>query len=409
MCLDNNKLKVCYVYQDQYPWDVRVEKIATALAEECTEVHIISRNRDGLPNKEMISDNLYVHRLSKGVNRLTRSLLNFPAFFSPFWIKKIANIVKTYSADLIIVRDLPLSPAAYVAAKITNTPVLMDMAENYPALIKSTWTYRGPNPIDYVVRNPTFLKWLERLIIPLLDGILVVSRHSADRIQKILRNKSKVWVVSNTPILRDKNEQEKGATLANEIRSKSSFILLYVGFLEAHRGLEIPIKAVAQLAKTMPDILLVIVGKGTFGNKLKELVKQLGIEKNIVFTGWVSHREVVSFITNADICLIPHYVTEHTDTTFPNKIFDYMAQKKPIIVTQSKALSQIVERSNCGFIYQDNSPDSLSYVVNKLVDPNIRERLGLNGWRAVQEEFNWHYDKLRLFDAINQISIKKKR
>jgi glycosyltransferase involved in cell wall biosynthesis len=405
MTLNQNELKVCYIYQDQYPWDVRVKKITNALAEEGIEVHIISRNRDCLPAHEKLSHNLYVHRLSGNVNKYILNIINFPAFFSPFWINKITNIVRKYSIDIIIVRDLPLSPAAYIAAKATNKPVVMDMAENYPALIKSTWTYRGPKPIDYIVRNPALLKWLERLIIPFLDGVLVVSRYSGKRIEKICKNQQKVWIVSNTPIIHDSNEHLQKIGITHRIRSNSSFILLYVGFIEAHRGLEIPIKTVSLLAEIMPDILLVIVGKGSFESRLKDLVIDLGIENNVIFTGWIPHNQVPSFINIADVCLIPHYVTEHTDTTFPNKIFDYMAQRKAVIVTQSRALSEIVENANCGLTYKDNSPESLCNAIRKLFDVRVRKTLGDNGWAAIQKELNWNHDKIRLLDAINELTI----
>ena len=116
MPLKERDLKVCYIYQDQYPWDVRVEKITHTLAKEGIEVHIISRNRDCLPIREKLSHNLYVHRLPGNVNKYIRNIINSPAFFSPFWIKKIINIVRTCSIDIMIVRDLPLSPAAYVIA-----------------------------------------------------------------------------------------------------------------------------------------------------------------------------------------------------------------------------------------------------------------------------------------------------
>ena len=141
-------MRVCYVYQDHYPWDVRAEKIMNSLAAQGIEGHIISRNRNGAAPRERLRHNLYVHRLSGCHNPYLSGFINFPAFFSPFWIIKIVSIIRSTFSDLIIIRDLPLAPAALAAGKMTSLPVLMDMAENYPAMIKDTWRFRGPKLTD---------------------------------------------------------------------------------------------------------------------------------------------------------------------------------------------------------------------------------------------------------------------
>jgi glycosyltransferase involved in cell wall biosynthesis len=403
--MDNYKrLNVCYIYQDQYPWDIRVDKITATLASKGASVHILSRNRDGLPVKERISDNIVIHRLSAAFNNWSRNLMNFPAFFSPFWLKAIIDTIHNEDINIIIVRDLPLAPAAYIAGLLTKRPVLLDMAENYPALIQSMWTFRGQKLIDYVIRNPILLRWLERAVLPRMDGILVVSSYSGKRVDAICGGKQSIWVVGNTPIIGEKKSQGEGdASRAKTIRARSSLILIYVGFVEAHRGLDTPIRAIAYIAKKRPDILLVIVGKGGYEAKYKELARELGIENNVLFTGWVQHEQINDMINIADIGLIPHYITEHTDTTLPNKIFDYMAQGKPVIVTQSKALIDVVNNANCGMVYKDTSPEELVNVIEKMSDRELRTILGANGREAIKREYNWDRESKRLWTAMNAI------
>ena len=129
-------MSICYVYQDEYPWEVRVEKIVKSLAKYGFEVHIASRNRTGRPTEEQIEKNIFIHRLPNGFGSLSRYFINFPAFFSPFWLAAIITIVRKYDIKLIIVRDLPLGPTAVLAGKLVKVPVMMDMAENYPAMIQ---------------------------------------------------------------------------------------------------------------------------------------------------------------------------------------------------------------------------------------------------------------------------------
>lgn len=390
-----SKKKVCYVFQDQYPWDVRVEKISNSLANHGIEVHIISRNRDGLPEIELHQDRITIHRLSKSFHPVMRSILNFPAFFSPFWLKSIVSTIRKSTSELVIVRDLPLAITAWMAGKITGIPVLLDMAENYPAMIQDTWTYRGPKWADYIIRNPSLLRRMERFILPKMDGILVVSEASAARIERLKVAKNVISIVGNTPSIQNNN-----GVVEDELRKRSDFILIYVGGLEETRGLDTLIRALPKVAEVAPSVLTVLVGKGTSESMLKRLAGELKVEKHLLWMGWQDPKSVPSLIQAADICLVPHYVTEHTDTTLPNKIFDYMLQKKPVIVTHAKTLSEIIHFAKCGLVYKDNCPEALSEAILQLRSGELRKRMGEAGYHSVLSRYNWDIDSRRLIDAV---------
>jgi glycosyltransferase involved in cell wall biosynthesis len=77
-----------------------------------------------------------------------------------------------------------------------------------------------------------------------------------------------------------------------------------------------------------------------------------------------------------------------------------MAQAKPVVVTHSKTLKYIVESTNCGRIYKDDSPANLAKVIIELKCDSLRKKLGQEGYRAVQEKFNWEEDKKVLINAV---------
>ena len=399
------KRNICYVYQDQFPWEIRVEKISRSLAEKGITVHIISRNRDGIPVLEPYQGNIYIHRLSKGFNSIIRKFINFPAFFSPFWLKVIISTVKETGSELIIVRDLPLSITAWIAGKVTKRPVLLDMAENYPAMIRDTWRFRGPKLFDYLIRNPYLLSLMEKYIVPKMDGVLVVSAPSAKRLSMMGMPEDRIFIVGNTPALWPGDPlDDKKEELTRALREKSNFILIYTGGMEESRGLEVLIRAIPRVAREEPGVLVVLVGKGTSENKLQQVARELGVEKHIVWMGWQNHNTIPSLLEAADIGVIPHYVTDHTDTTIPNKIFDYMLQKKPVIATHSKTLSEIINSSGCGLIYKDDSPAELAEAIITLRSRELREKLGVSGFNAVLDRYNWKNDESRLLSAVNLFS-----
>jgi glycosyltransferase involved in cell wall biosynthesis len=300
---------------------------------------------------------------------------------------------------IIIVRDLPLAPAAILAGKIFGIPVIMDMAENYPAMIQDTWRFRGPHIHDYLLRNPNVLRVMEKWVINRLDGILVVSEESKERISQFLCKNSVAWIIGNTPRL-DQTESFYHHPLIDRISEHCGLKLIYVGGLESSRGLETVIRSLPLILSDGIEILLVVVGDGESRERLKKLACDYGLEKNIIFTGFIEQKFIPSIIKSSDICIIPHYVTEHTDTTIPNKIYDYMAQKKPIIATNSRTLSRIIKQGKCGYIYEDFNNKELAQIIKKLVNADLRKQLGESGYGLVRSVFNWSEDKAVLMDAI---------
>ncbi len=397
-------MRVCYVYQDEYPWDIRADKITASLADAGVPVTILCRNRRGLPVCEHLRGNLEVRRLPRGLTRFDRAIMNFPAFFSPFWIHALKRTVAREGQDLILVRDLPLAPMAWWVGRSCGVPVLLDMAEDYPAMIRAAWQDFGPRPLDWLIRNPSLLARLEAWVLPRLNGILVVSPASRRRVDEITKGHVPVWTVGNTPRL---DAVTKGAPhpLADEIRGADGLKLVYVGGLDPGRGIDTVIRALPLVLRESPGkIVFYVLGEGVTRPGLEALSRQLGLESQVKFSGFVDQQHVPGIIAAADIGLIPHKVTAHTDTTLPNKLYDYMAQAKPVVVTHSLSLREIVETYNCGRVYNDADPEALAGCIMELRDPMLRSTLGRAGLEAVQKVLNWNRDADSLLLAVRTVA-----
>jgi glycosyltransferase involved in cell wall biosynthesis len=391
---------VCYVFQGEYPWDVRVEKITTSLADHGFYAHVVANNRRGLKSAEQLADGIVVHRLPRWPGRYVRYALNLPAFVSPVWLTAVSSVVIKHHCRLIIVRDLPLAPTAIVVGRLLSVPVLIDLAENYPAMIRDGWRYRGPTLSDVVLRNPTLLRGLERWAIGRVDGLMVVCEQSRRRVARLLNGRPMpLWVVGNTP-RRDPSQATAPHALVERMRSHQGLTLLYTGRLEEFRGVETVIASIPSIQRSGINPLFVIVGKGTAEETLQVLAHRLGVLDNVVFGGWVEHVVIPSIIEAADVCIVPHHVTENTNTTLPNKLFDYMAQGKPVITTNAVSLIDVVETLQCGRIYHDGNTEELTLAIVELNDPSVRAALGEAGRLAVQRCLNWETDERTLLQAV---------
>ena len=112
-------MRICKVWDAEYPWDVRVEKIARSLSEAGHTVHLVARNRDRRPTEEQLEE-CRVHRLAPlppVLGAAANAASMFPAFFNPRWVGLILRTARRARADLILCRDLPLAPTAHWVAQ----------------------------------------------------------------------------------------------------------------------------------------------------------------------------------------------------------------------------------------------------------------------------------------------------
>src|SRR5262245_52159294 len=119
-------MTICKVWDADYPWDVRVEKIWRSLIREY-EVHLVSRNSKRLPVYESL-DGLHIHRLPV-MSRVPVGLqqaLSFPAFFNPLWIRAIWWTARQCGARVLMVRDLPLALTSLLVGRALGVPVILD-------------------------------------------------------------------------------------------------------------------------------------------------------------------------------------------------------------------------------------------------------------------------------------------
>jgi len=153
------------------------------------------------------------------------------------------------------------------------------------------------------------------------------------------------------------------------------------------------------LQKTSKPVRLFILGSGSYTDSLKELAKTEGVEQMIEFTGWKSYKEMQRYFGRADVCLIPHVKNDHTDSTIPHKLFQYMYAGKPTIASNCIPIQRIIEETNCGLVYTYDKPEDFARKIIMLEhSPELYNKFKVNGIKAVETQYNWDRDKQRLIN-----------
>jgi len=396
-------LTICAVWDADYPWDVRVEKVCRSLARD-HEVHLVSRNAKRRPIYER-AQAFHIHRLPAAPwmpDRL-HAALGFPAFFNPVWIRAIRRTVRRSRADVLVVRDIPLALTAVMVGRASRIPVVLDMAENYPAMIEDFRASRLDRRGFRVVRHPRLVRLVERLAIRQADHIVVVVDESRDRLVGMGVPDSKISVVMNTPML-DRRPAQRPKEGVEEGSRPGELLIAYLGVLEVPRGVGTAIRAMAQVRRRLPGARLVVIGAGRDEWRFREEAGRLGVTGSVEFRGWVDYKDALALLAQCDVGLVPHHVTESWQTTMPNKLFDYMSLGKPVIVSNARPTERVVNEERCGLVFPDRDPTALAEAIVAMADPAARAAYGRRGRDAIHRQYNWAVDERRLLGAITQVS-----
>ena len=389
-------MRICKIWDADYPWDIRVEKICHSLQAK-HEVHLVCRNSQRRVSDEVI-DGTRIHRLPSLPRWLGKlnDLVGFPLFFNPVWIARIWQTVRRQNIDLILVRDVPLAPAALAVGRWFDVPVVLDLAENYPAMLRDRLDFTPTSLFGRVVRHPGPARVIERMVLRRVTHVIVVVEESRDRLVNAGLAPDRIAVVSNTPPAdRWKTVEESTATAVGD-----GVHLVYLGNLDGSRGIDTAIEAVSILKRIGHVVRLSVIGSGPNLDQFRNLAARLDVTDRVVIHGRLPFSGVQSVFSKANVGLIPHYATEAWNSTIPNKLFDYMAMGIPVIVSNAKPTERIVVKEDCGMVFQDRDPQSLAEAIEALTEPVIRRQKGDRGRSAVLQQFNWKEDERKLLEAV---------
>jgi glycosyltransferase involved in cell wall biosynthesis len=392
--------RVLHIWYADYPWDVRVQKVIVGLQQRGWSVDVVARNKRNLADEETV-DGAVIHRL-RSIRFLSRSLnglLSFPAFLNPRWIKHIWRIARQTKPDVLLVRDLPLAPAVIWVGRLLRTPVVLDMAEDYPGLLRALWETRVAKPLDLLVRNPTLASFVERWVLRRVDGVVCVIEESAARVRSLGVPEAKITVVRNTPMTIDvpsnlRNNQDAGEAL----------LIAYLGLIERHRGVHDLIRAVAECRKRNWQVKLVVVGDGVGLPEIQALATELGVlGHGVELLGRLENRRALEVIAKANVGAIPHVPCAAWNSTIPNKLFDYMSLGLPVLASDVPPVQRIVIQEACGVCYRSGDIMHLMSKIEELRSRSARARMAEAGIAAVTERYNWMKDSERLDAALRHV------
>lgn len=240
--------------------------------------------------------------------------------------------------------------------------------------------------------RPLFLKnvsrKIEAFVLNKADVVITITNHFKELLVNNYKLKSsKIIVLPNAINLQDYilKDSEKFQRSWLNIPQKA-IVLGCVGAFVPWHGLEFLLDSIA-CESQKHRLFFLFVGDGPVRKQVEEKARILGLEKSILFTGFVSPEKVPYYLDLIDICVIP----QSNAHCSPMKLFEYMAAKKAIVLPSYQPLLDTVLDKKEALFFKHNSSIELRRVLLTLVSSiEKRQELGKNAYDAVSSKYTWY-------------------
>jgi len=204
------------------------------------------------------------------------------------------------------------------------------------------------------------------------NNILVLSEYWKNEINKTFNLGYRVKVIYNPCNKPD-----------YDIYFKRRKYILYAGTLNKRKGYIDLLKSFSLIASTFPDWKITFAGNGEI-EEAKDLTKELNIENQVVFLGWISGKEKSKAFQEASVFCLPSYAEG-----FPMAVLDAFSYELPVITTPVGGLPDILLDGKNALIFKPGDIKTLSKTLKKLLTNNsLRLKLAIESKILSESTFN---------------------
>jgi glycosyltransferase involved in cell wall biosynthesis len=178
-----------------------------------------------------------------------------------------------------------------------------------------------------------------------------------------------------------------------------------MGVMGRQDGVDHLLRAVAHLVHELgrTDLLCVVIGRGEAVPSLERLTAELGLERHVWFTGYVTEEELVRYLCTADVCVDPDPSNPFNDRSTMLKMMDYMTLGRPTVAFDLP--EHRVTAGDAALYVPANDDAALAVAIDGLMDdPALRERMGALARRRVVERLAWTYSVPHLLAAYDALT-----
>ena len=311
---------------------------------------------------------------------LHKSFVHRAASFASFMASAAVAALRVRGVDVVVGTSPPIlqGATAWVVARVKRVPFVFEVRDLWPDFAVELGVLEN-RPIIAAAR------WLERFLYRRADRLIVNSPGFIAHVERIAGRVP--TLIANGVDGSLFSPSETGARFRERWQAADRCVVLYAGAHGTANNLETLLDA-AELLRDAPPVLFVFVGDGKEKPALEALARSRGLG-NVRFESAQPKDTMPAVVAAADVCIAILRDIPLFRTTYPNKVFDYMAAGKPTVIAIDGVIRRVIEESGGGVFVPPGDAPALAEAVRRLAaDRDGRNRMGACARAFVLQRFN---------------------
>ncbi|MCX8107549.1 MAG: glycosyltransferase family 4 protein, partial [Verrucomicrobiae bacterium] len=256
--------------------------------------------------------------------------------FLVFTASSFAAALRAGRADVVMATTPPMfqTLSGLCVARLWKVPFLLEVRDLWPefaidlGLVRNRWVISGA-------------RWFEHWLYKRADHIIVNSPGYLHYLVKKGVSDDRITLIANGVDVGMFDPGSRGESLRSQLGSETGFIVTYAGAIGLANDIPTILRAARRL-KDNDEIVFWIVGDGPERVSMMAMANDLGLS-NVKFWGPQPKAVMKEVLAASDACIATLRNVPMFRTTYPNKVFDYMAAGRPVILGIDGVIRDVVE------------------------------------------------------------------
>jgi glycosyltransferase involved in cell wall biosynthesis len=289
---------------------------------------------------------------------------------------EIYRVLKSEKPDIVLLYGLPtVGLQTLLAARRFKTPIVFRAIDVTHQLV--------PYPVLIPVT-----KVLEKIIFASVDFNIALTPHLKQYIAAYGIPQDRIRLLPSGVDTRLFSPGPRSERLLSRWGIEATDpVIFFMGTIYEFSGLDRVIRDFPLVLRHHPAAKLLIAGKGKDEVRLLQLAQQVGVSRNVIFTGMLPYAALPDMIRSADVCINPFELNGVTKDILPTKLFQYMACAKPVLATPLPGTLAFLEGVQHGVMYASLSDFNLR--MSELISNEpLQRNLAQNG-HETSLQYDW--------------------
>jgi glycosyltransferase involved in cell wall biosynthesis len=295
-----------------------------------------------------------------------------------------AGVLKTGRPDVIVATSPPLTvaPTMWLLSRFFRVPAVFEVRDLWPesAIDTGVLTSKPIIRLSFKLEALAYRKarWINVLTPAFVDVLAEKKAVPRDRISMI-PNGADLDIMTPGP---------KDNEIRRRLGLEAKFVVSYFGAHGRANKVQQLLDVAERLKTSHPDVRILLVGDGMDKPMIVEEARRRSLD-NVVFVDSVPKERVCDYINASDVCTAVLMKNDTFKTVYPNKVFDYMSCKRPIIIAIDGVARKLVEDAGAGLYAEPENPEAFVDALLKLKnDPTLAEKMGESGYIYAAQHYS---------------------